>query len=508
MYRALSSIFLGVLLLMSASPALAADKTHIVLYPTGARVTVDTTMTPVADATGQPALNITLPSLAAPASFTLAVEGRTIVDVSSQSVEATPSATKAKLVARRTELQGELARILAMQDAVKARTALWAGAGQGKSLQPAELERLDTLMEKHLVTLYGEAEARQKQAEAIRKQIVDYDGRIARLGGDEVAARMTARLAGSSSAPVRLRYSYTLAGCGWTPNYRLDARPDEGSIRFSHEAELHQAADQEWKDMEISIASADPGGRLQPPPFVPWIIGPRPEPMPRTLKAAPVMMDRAPLMAAVEDAPYVQELEQATYSVWDLGRRTLNAGEPLRVTLASGQWAATFRHTIRPARDKFSFLEAHVVIPEGTNPPMGPALHLVDGAAVGSNFLSPTGRELNLFFGSDPRVTAVMKPLKSQSGKSGIIDRSQTYNWAWDMVVSNQRSRPAAVRVEDAAPRVRDAAIVVERRATPAAAEKDDILFWDMTLAPGATQTINLEIDVVAPAGMRLDLGR
>lgn len=497
------------LLLFTASTAAAAPPV-VQLYPDGARVQVEETAHPSITPDGATVITFVLPSAADPATFLLDVPGREILGMDVSTVPAVHSSAKAALLAKRDALLAEIAQVQGARSAVEARMGLWSGAGQNRAVTPADLERVDALMAKHLRALQQEKTTLDAQEKDIARRLGQVEADIARMGGGETAPRIVVRISGAASAPLPVTYVYDVSGCGWSSAYRLDAHPDKGVVGFTHEAVIRQAADLEWKGVRLSVASSSPDGRLEPPPVGTWVIRPR-EPMMATQKLA-AQRSAAPMMAEMASADMAsappREEDHAGFSVWDLGVRDLMAGEPVRVPLGTEEWKADFHHTLRPARDDHAYLSATVNLPEARAFPQGTALHLVDGASVGEAPFDAAGADLDLFFGSDPRVTGKLKAVRQQSGKTGVIDRKQTRVWAWEMEIRNGRTRDVKVRVEDPAPQSADAAVIVTRTSTPEPQEKDHVLRWELTVPAGAVSTIRHDVEVVAPVEMLLVPGR
>lgn len=483
---------------------------EVLLYPDGARVATSETLRPQPADDATATLTLDLPASADGNSLTVEVPGRDVLGIDIATVPATPSPVRKTLMERRDAARADLAKVKGTKAAVEARMGLWAGAGQKGTVSPADLERVDALVAKHFTSLQLEHDALSLREEEAARLLAQVEDDLARVGGGDSAPRATVRITGASGSPVEVRYAYDISDCGWEATYRLDARPDRGVVVFMQEAMLHQTAGFDWKNVRLTLASARPDGRLQPPPVGVWRIGPRPAHVggPALMRsAAPVAMEAASADMAKMSAPPREE-EHASFSTWALGTRDLPAGTPTRVTLATEDWPATFDHTIRPARDTTAYLAAHVTLAEARAFPRGMAMHLVDGASVGEAPFEAVGAGLDIFFGSDPRVTARLKPLKAQSGKTGIIERRQTRQWAWDIEIRNGRSREVSVVVEDPAPQTSDTAVTVVRRSTPDPQEKDSVLRWHITVSPGAVSTIHHEVEATAPADMRLDPGR
>ncbi|MBG3878110.1 DUF4139 domain-containing protein, partial [Desulfovibrio oxamicus] len=179
-----------------------------------------------------------------------------------------------------------------------------------------------------------------------------------------------------------------------------------------------------------------------------------------------------------------------------------------RVALRGETWPAAFRHTVRPAADPRAFLTASVTLPEPRHYPTGEALYVADGASVGSATFSLAEDKADIFFGSDPMVSATMHLDERKSGREGLVNKQQTRTWAWTIKVANRRATPASVRVEDAQPQPRDTAINLSVESDPRPATENHHLVWNLDVAPRTTAVIRHTVRATAPADMRLDDGR
>jgi hypothetical protein len=70
--------------------------------------------------------------------------------------------------------------------------------------------------------------------------------------------QITASLSGTTAREQTLMVTYHMGGCGWTPSYRIEARPGEGKSWDVLRRELRQASGQDWKDVQVMLAFSDP----------------------------------------------------------------------------------------------------------------------------------------------------------------------------------------------------------------------------------------------------------
>ena len=487
-----------------ALPA-AAGPVRATLFPDSARVTETATLTPK-----NGIIPLSLPIQADPATLTVVLKQNTVADITWRPVEQQDSdqvrALRAEINTTRGQLQAAASDILSLSG----RIAFWQSQPNAEINNPADLAKIAEAMGAALASLQRAKFKRDEEKAELERALARQEEELRRLTGLARESWLVKIVPANTVArPVKLEYAYDMAQCGWRPLYRLDARPGEKLVRFSFEAEMWQSSGQDWNDIALSLATTRPRSGLTPPSLGQWIIRPRPEPAPM-LRAKGGAMDT--IMAMQEAAPMAAaepaERRAATFSLWDLGKRSLPAGEQPRITIKNQPWPAEFEYTLRPSRNPQGYLTAHATPPQTVDLPQGQALFLADGVLLGKRPFSLAGDEADLFFGSNPLVSGKMVLIVSQSGGKGIIGKKQTHLWAWTITATNHTPYPAQILVEEPAPQPGDNRIKIQLESNPQPKQDDHTLTWPLTLEPGQSQTIQHEVSMEAPADMPLDTRR
>jgi uncharacterized protein (TIGR02231 family) len=489
-----------------AADPLPATPTSVVLYPRSARVMVEERVTVEPAPGGGQAFRLALPAGADPSTLSVTVPGNGVASVSVREIDAADAPRVVRLRADLAGLRREAASVAGSIAATEARMALWSKPPVTNA-PTADLERLDAQMARRLAELNATLPDLREREAALAARIDRLEQELDDAGGaSRTAPVATVLLAGPARGALAVTYAYTLRDAGWHPAYRLEAHPDKGTVGFTFEAEIRQGGSVDWTGARLSVATVEPGAALQPPPLRDWQLRPVLGVTPMVMKAAPAPMAAEAVALRADAAPQMDE--KATYEVWDLGPRTLPAGGTARVALRGEKWPATFRHTVRPAADPRAFLTASVTLPEPRHYPTGEALYVADGASVGSAPFSLAEDKADIFFGSDPMVSATMRLDERKSGREGLVSKQQTRVWAWTIEVANRRATPVSVRVEDPEPQPRDTAISLAVESDPRPAAENHRLVWNLDVAPRTTATIRHTVRATAPADMRLDDGR
>ena len=498
-------VLLAALMWCLSGVAAAAPAMDIVLYPSSAQVQVDDTL-PVKNG----AVAFVVPAGTDLESLVISLDKGEVISRRAIPVLVADSETVAALRQDLAEARAHAAGLEGEAAAVAARISLWSTGALAQEVSMAEMEKLDAAMPERLKALYVQAAALEPQVKEAREGVARLEQALSEYGDAATGTQVEAQV-GDLSGNVRVRYSYMLSGCGWSPAYRFDAEPEKGLVRFTQQAEIRQATGQDWKGVHLTLASADPGSGLQPGSLPNWTLR-KVEHMPRALAASPVMeqaaMDAAPNMM-MKAAPPVDVREMATFAAWDLGTRTVPAGRPVLFELARGDWKASFVRLARPGYGgKAAWLMAEVRLPEAVDWPHGPAQYSVDGLPVGAGTFALSGDHEDMFFGRDSRVTVDMKQDLRQSGSKGFVGKRQTRDWKWTIEVTNSHTQPVAVRVEDPEPQIGDSAIEVKVVAKPAPVVKDHVNTWNLTVPASGKSVIDYTVEASAPEDMRLIYGR
>ncbi|MFO0782285.1 MAG: DUF4139 domain-containing protein [Phycisphaerales bacterium] len=63
-----------------------------------------------------------------------------------------------------------------------------------------------------------------------------------------------------------------MANAGWSPTYNVRAAGDRSSVQIEYDVIRSQATGEDWKDVTVSLSTAQPGRSSEPPPVTPWFL--------------------------------------------------------------------------------------------------------------------------------------------------------------------------------------------------------------------------------------------
>ena len=326
------------------------------------------------------------------------------------------------------------------------------------------------------------------------------------------------------SKPCLVRYTYILPG-SYQSSYHIGAFPAKESLTIEQNAVLNQASGITWKNVEVFISTTGRDTTLLPYPAQPWLVGfGSPVPVMSRSESSEInytQMANEQIVTKDEKleptpTPAPTQEEMGTFRLWSIGKRTVESGVPVSVTMNKEDYAAKFYYTLRPSYNSKGFLTAELNLDKAIELPTGNARLFVDNSLVGEQRMSINGRKATLYFGTDPQVVVTRKRVEHSTGEQGIISKDQTILWQWEMTVRNTRGRAIEAWVEDPLPEAQDNAIKLTVQSTPKPEEvtlKDQqggskVYRWVMTLEPNETKIIEHKVQIAAPSDKQLNPGR
>lgn len=500
-----------------AAPAALAAPVSVLLHPAGALVHEEFTLTPAQDGR---TLRFQLPPDADTRSIDVTAANHVITSISFRDSIAPNEEPVLSLKRDLEKVRADIRSLQTLGGDADAYRDLWRHPPVTLN-SPTDLPALADLTARRLAAFDDGREARLAKLQTLTEQEALLVQRLEEAGGSGFAREAIITLDRNAGGPVKINCVYNSTNAGWRPLYRLEARPDQGIVELGLEAEIWQRSGRDWKNVTLQLATEDPRQNMTPPALASWIARPRPlqpEPLARSASSN-MLMDSVPMGAKQESSAALapstppRYMDGASYEVWDLGPRNVDAGPNLRLPLHREELKATFSYVARPSRTRDAYLAARLELPAMRHFPAGDALFFVDGVLAGNSSFSLDTDEggfsdNSIFFGRDPLVTAEMKSTAQQSGREGFIDRKRTYTWDWTMIITNRHKRPVDVRVEEPAPQSRDKQIVMDVYSSPEASREGNTLFWNVKVPAGKSVNISHKVQLSAPADMQVWEGR
>jgi uncharacterized protein (TIGR02231 family) len=485
---------------------------EVTLFPNSAKISETAKINPQCDK-GKCLSVITLPSQADPESLVVSLPPQSRVKIEDVQVKPIQVQDEIKIADLRKQIAGreeERKEMLAKLQALEVQLQFWQAQTKAKTKTLADTSKLADAIGKNVRRDHQEKLIIETQLEKIDKNIKKLKEELNQAAGKkETAWEITLTTSGSGKTEIALSYTYSLAGCGWLPLYRIEALPADKIISFSWDAEIWQSSGEDWKQVQLNVATLQPIINVAPPELPEWIIKPRvlyKASRSKNIAAAPLMEKEASDNEALGAMP--AETQNTTYSIWSLGKKNIPAGNRQRLKIKDESWPAEFLFLARPAINPQAFVRAQIKLDQPAKIPSGQAIFVIDGAILGKREFSFAGSEEDLFFGTSPLISVTSSTITDQSGTKTIFQDKQTRSWQWLIEAKNSSNADIKLRIEEPVPQARNKKIHLNFKQNPEPVEKDHAKFvWLLDVPAGQKKTIQNNIELEAPSDMNIDFG-
>ncbi|MCL6285219.1 DUF4139 domain-containing protein [Ruegeria sp. 2012CJ41-6] len=309
----------------------------------------------------------------------------------------------------------------------------------------------------------------------------------------------------------------------WVPTYDFNLLTgDDPRVEIKRSAMVRQETGENWTDVTLHLSTTEATGQIGARTLFPHlrrIEEPRPILKQRELSAAAPMAleaDAGSLAEPVVEPPLITE-----EVMWSESNLILTYGEPvsiasgadvLKLQLDSFAEEADVQAVAVPIHDETAYRVASMVNSSGRELiPSSFATHYVDGQLVGFEAFDglTSGQEADIGFGPIEGLRLTRDILDQSEGDRGILTRSNQRGDRVEIEVENLTEEDWPLRLLDRVPYSQQDDLEIEWVARPKPSEMNvdkqrGILAWDLTLAPGQSQTIQLDTTLSWPEDMVL----
>ncbi|MFO7717895.1 MAG: DUF4139 domain-containing protein [Desulfohalobium sp.] len=471
-----------------------AKPDKVVLFPQSAQVE-DRREVPAATTT----LSWEVPGHLAPDSVQVRLPGSTVLEaVHTERVEREPEEVAPELAAEVEALRQDKEKLRLRHQAAEAEVDLLQGRADAGAVEVEQSQSWRKGLEAALQRLSSV----RTQMTNVRDSLQEKNATLQELV-QKPLWEVQVRVSDAPSKSGEAELQYRLDKCGWKPMYRVQGLPGENTVRFAWRAQLQQHSGQDWEGVELAVATVAPRSRLAPPELSPWVIRPQPEmrPMAKNNRNAAMLMNEASA-----DAAQPEHTAATGFSLWQLGPTDLAHGAKRVLTLEQRDLAAEFTRLARPERSEAVFVRARLEQPLQRDILRGSGQFFLDGVFLRRHKISAVGQEL--FFGTDPFVSAQMRSKRVQAGDEGLLAKRQTRQWQWGIELENKREQAVDVQVEVAAVQSEHEDINVEQTFSVPAEQNKKRYVLDVAVPAEGQANATMKVKAEAPEDMDVFWGR
>jgi uncharacterized protein (TIGR02231 family) len=410
-------------------------------------------------------------------------------------------------------------------------------SSQTRPLTPTELAAMADFVRKRISTVRKEIrEINQEQVE--NKQLLNrLQSDLSRmlnqntnssfdLSVDVPSGEVIVSLEAKSAVSVEFMLQYLVTHVSWNPIYDLRAKEVGEPMEISYRAHVSQTTGIDWKDINLTLSTADPTQSTETPEFYAEhlkIYQPvamyksnekalyRREKQQNVAEAWGGESDDYATMdeasASIADYTTVKESALSAEFEISLPYTILSDGRKQLVEVSKMEVETDYQYTVFSGNNKDGFLMANLSDWQQYQLVSGDVNIYLENKFVGKTYLDTqnSGDTLAVSLGKDSRIVAERITLKDKN-KRKFIGSNVRESKAFEIIVKNNLSRKVNVKIIDQIPLSMDSRIEVETENLSGGAldATTGKVIWNTEIPASGSKKFKLEYTIKYPKGKQL----
>jgi uncharacterized protein (TIGR02231 family) len=345
--------------------------------------------------------------------------------------------------------------------------------------------------------------------------------------GNRFTSEIEMVLSSKTTKTTKIRLRYVVNDAGWSPVYDLKATDLNQPINLKYRALAYNNTGVDWKDVNITLSTADPNASATAPTLQPWTLNFNTDNFAAgkgrfNLNNSNVFQQSTGRTNAM-DIPTNPGTDVAT----NIRFETIEIAElntdfeikepytipsdrkPYSIDVNSYDLDANFSHISIPKLDKDAFLLAKITGWENLDLIDGPMNVYYGESYIGlSNLSTRTLNDtLDLSLGRDKKVLVTRVKLKDFTKKQ-ILGASQRVTYSFKISVKNNRSQTIEIDLEDQIPvsTIKEIEVDVKELSKGKLYNNTGKVKWKMNLQPGEKKSVILTFSIKYPKNKQVKM--
>jgi len=347
---------------------------------------------------------------------------------------------------------------------------------------------------------------------------------------------------------VNLDLSYIIKGSHWTSSYDVRVDTEQENLTLIYYASIINSTEEDWKDVGITLSTAEPAVGGFPPPIYPILAQFQPATHPSFVnsydednyssssegeeeedqereaassmrakrskgkkkeeaKSDSVSSPRSERRRVKEQTTEVEET--ATGSAYQIVRKSTidSDGKPHKVTITHLQLNVTFQYVCPPTKVSNCYLRAIATNNSTLNLLKGPMNVFMNNYFIAKSELAATNpkEEFKLYLGVDQGVKIDFQPIvRTESTSNTFIKKVKSETVTHTTKIKNLKTKPITIILFDQKPFSNSADIKIKIEEPKSIGEhvtvdEFSIISWNITLEPEQEQTVSYKYSIEYP---------
>lgn len=398
-----------------------------------------------------------------------------------------------------------------------------------ESLKPAELVTLSDFYRQRMMDIKKKMHELTYREAKLTEKRDKFQGQLEEMGQNpkEPEKEVVLSFSSETGGALQLMPSFIVQQAGWTPMYDIKVANTSQPVNILYKARIFQNTGFPWKDVKVSVSTANPSINnnrpIMNPRFIDFVTyavvnAPAGALSNVTMNMAQVQFFNGSTAAAkAED--YEWDSNPFDYDV-NISETDINVefeidarqtiptdGKEHICALQNYNVPATFKYHAVPKLDPAAFLLAKVTDYGKYNLLAGPANIFYSDMFVGQTNLNPaaSGDTLLISLGRDERIVIKRNKVQDKSSKK-ILGDKQKDTYVYETIIRNNKTTSIEIEILDQVPISKQETIEVEINEKGNAEYNEEYgkLLWNLKIKPSETAKIKLGYSVEYPKGKQV----
>ena len=331
-----------------------------------------------------------------------------------------------------------------------------------------------------------------------------------------------------------LELKYLVNDAGWSPAYDIKAEDTDKPIEFVYRANVFNNTGIEWKNIDITLSTADWSLNISKPTLKPWYLSYATYNFHNNISTGEGYTQNKYVQQNDFTNAYQENIDNNYYQdvTGGVSEDDVNLVEvtipelsaeftidkkytipsddkPYLVDVSEHELPATYKHYAITKLDKYVFLLARITGWEDLNLVDGPANIYYAGTYLGQSFIQTRNVKdtLDLSLGRDSKVLVTRTKLKDYSSTQ-FIGTKRKETLTYELVAKNNRKTEIDIEIIDQIPISQSDEIEVKILEISDAVyiEETGKLKWHFKLKPGEIKKIKLSFSIKYPKNKKIQI--
>lgn len=388
-----------------------------------------------------------------------------------------------------------------------------------KDYKPGDLDACADIYRKRMSELRKKLFDLQLREESIAERQAKFQGQLSEMGPKPKPAVKEIVLSfwSETESASQIKCAYLTGAAGWIPMYDLNVENTTKPVGIVYKAGVYQATGMDWKNVNLTVATANPGLNNDRPilspryiDYVTYTLQPQMLYNGNTATNSMYIAERQDDASFVDPFNYqVNVTESDIHVEYDIDiKQTIPSDSKQHICkLKNYSVPATYRYHAVPKLESAAFLLARITDYGQYNLLSGQANVFFGDTYVGQVALNPqvTGDTLLVSLGRDEKIVVKRTRVKEKTGKK-ILSGVQKETYAYELNIRNNKGVPIEIEILDQVPLTRRKEIVVKLEDKSGAQydETSGRILWNIKIDANKSKVLDLEYTVECPEGQTL----